>query len=94
MNREFILASNNKGKLKEFKEKLAEFGINVISQSEAGVNLKAEETGTRAATPSRKAEEARAGATTLGREEKATRATAAALSRETEEAGTRAATVG
>ncbi len=46
MNREFILASNNKGKLNEFKEKLAEFGINVIPQSEAGVSLKAEETGT------------------------------------------------
>ena len=43
---EFILASNNKGKLKEIKEKLKEFGINVISQSEAGINIEVDETGT------------------------------------------------
>ncbi|NCB74738.1 MAG: XTP/dITP diphosphatase [Clostridia bacterium] len=41
----FILASNNKGKLKEMKAILSELGAEVISQSEAGLNLEAEETG-------------------------------------------------
>jgi len=41
----FILASNNKGKLKEMKAILSELGAQVISQSEAGLNLEAEETG-------------------------------------------------
>ena len=45
MQNQFILASNNKGKLKEFKEKLKPFGIEVISQSEAGINLEVEEIG-------------------------------------------------
>lgn len=43
---EFILASNNKGKLKEIKEKLKKFRIDVISQSEAGINIEVNETGT------------------------------------------------
>ena len=42
----YILASNNKNKLREYKEKLSEFGIDVISQSEAGINIEVEETGT------------------------------------------------
>lgn len=40
-----ILASNNKNKLKEILEKLKQFNINVISQSEAGYDIEAEETG-------------------------------------------------
>lgn len=42
----YILASNNKGKLKEMKAILADFGAEVVSQSEAGSPLEAEETGT------------------------------------------------
>ena len=45
MENQFILASKNKGKLKEFKEKLKPFGIEVISQSEAGINIEVQETG-------------------------------------------------
>lgn len=41
----FILASNNKNKLREMKEKLAPLGIEVISQSEAGYNIDVDETG-------------------------------------------------
>ncbi|MBP8640648.1 MAG: XTP/dITP diphosphatase [Oscillospiraceae bacterium] len=41
----YILASNNKGKLKEIKAILSDFGSEVISQSEAGLSLEAEETG-------------------------------------------------
>ena len=44
--REVILASNNKNKLKEFKEKLKKFDINVVSQEEAGFDIDVEETGT------------------------------------------------
>ncbi len=43
--REIILATNNKNKVKEMKPKLAEFGINVLSQSEAGIDIEVEETG-------------------------------------------------
>lgn len=43
---EIILASNNKNKLRELKEKLKEFNIEVISQAEAGFNIEVEETGT------------------------------------------------
>lgn len=39
MNETFILASNNKHKLMEMKEKLSEYGIDVISQGEAGYNI-------------------------------------------------------
>jgi len=42
----FILASNNKKKLAELKAILGGFGVEVISQSEAGLCLEAEETGT------------------------------------------------
>lgn len=42
----FILASNNKKKLTELREILSAFGAEVVSQSEAGLNLEAEETGT------------------------------------------------
>ncbi|MBR3133324.1 MAG: XTP/dITP diphosphatase [Clostridia bacterium] len=43
--KEIILASNNKGKLIELKEKLSKFGLNVISQKEAGIDLEVEENG-------------------------------------------------
>ena len=42
----FILASNNKNKLREYREILKPFDIEVISQSEAGINIDVEETGT------------------------------------------------
>ena len=42
----YILATNNKGKLKEMKAILADFGSEVVSQSEAELELEAEETGT------------------------------------------------
>ena len=41
-----ILASNNKGKLCEMRELLADLGIEVLSQKEAGFNIEVEETGT------------------------------------------------
>lgn len=41
-----IIASNNKGKIREFKKILEPIGYNVISQSEAGLNVEVEETGT------------------------------------------------
>ena len=41
----YILASNNKGKLREMKAILAETGAEVVSQSEAGADFEAEETG-------------------------------------------------
>lgn len=44
--KEIILASNNKGKLVELRDKLEKFGINVISQREAGIELEVEENGT------------------------------------------------
>lgn len=46
MERKFILASNNNGKVQEMKEKLAPLGINIISQKEAGYNIEVDETGT------------------------------------------------
>ena len=42
----YILASNNKGKLKEMKAILENLGEEIVSQSEAGLHLDAEETGT------------------------------------------------
>lgn len=42
----FVLASNNKKKLKELREILGAMGYEVLSQSEAGLNLEVEETGT------------------------------------------------
>ena len=41
----YILASNNKGKLREMKTLLAGIGVEVVSQSEAGAHFEAEETG-------------------------------------------------
>ena len=46
MERKFILASNNNGKIREMKEKLNPLGITVISQKEAGYNIEVDETGT------------------------------------------------
>ena len=43
--RKIILASNNKNKLREFRQLLLPEGFEVISQREAGVELEAEETG-------------------------------------------------
>ncbi|MBR3152514.1 MAG: XTP/dITP diphosphatase [Clostridia bacterium] len=43
--KEIILASNNKGKLVELKEKLSRFGFYVVSQREAGIELEVEENG-------------------------------------------------
>ena len=40
-----ILASNNKNKLAEMKKIMEPFGYEVISQSEAGINIDVEETG-------------------------------------------------
>ncbi len=41
-----IIASNNKGKIREFKNMLEPIGYTVLSQSEAGIDLEVEETGT------------------------------------------------
>ncbi len=41
-----ILASNNKNKLREFREILEPMGYEVLSQSEAGADIEAEENGT------------------------------------------------
>ena len=43
---DLIIASNNKGKVSEFKNILQEFGYNVFSQSEKNINIEVEETGT------------------------------------------------
>lgn len=41
-----IVASNNKNKLREFREILSPLGFDVLSQSDVGVNIEVEETGT------------------------------------------------
>ena len=41
----FVLASNNKNKLREYREMLSGTGIELMSQREAGLMLEAEETG-------------------------------------------------
>ena len=41
-----IIASNNKGKIREYKQILEPMGFEVLSQSEAGIDLEADETGT------------------------------------------------
>lgn len=46
INLKVVLASNNKNKLIEIKKILLPLGFEVISQSEAGVNIEVEETGT------------------------------------------------
>jgi XTP/dITP diphosphohydrolase len=43
---DIIIASNNQGKIGEFKKILEPLGYNVISQKEAGINIEVEETGT------------------------------------------------
>ena len=43
---DIIIASNNKGKIREFKKMLEPLGYTVLSQSEAGIDLEVEETGT------------------------------------------------
>ena len=40
-----ILATNNKGKVKEYRDILTPLGFEVLSQSEAGIHLDVEETG-------------------------------------------------
>ncbi|MBQ9988587.1 MAG: RdgB/HAM1 family non-canonical purine NTP pyrophosphatase [Clostridia bacterium] len=42
---ELIIASGNKGKIKEFKDIFTPFGYTVVSQKEKGVDLDVEETG-------------------------------------------------
>ncbi|WP_295210610.1 RdgB/HAM1 family non-canonical purine NTP pyrophosphatase [Ruminococcus sp.] len=41
-----VIASNNKGKIREYKQLLEPLGYEVMSQSEAGIDLDVEETGT------------------------------------------------
>lgn len=41
----FVVATGNKGKLKEIKEILAQFPLEVVSMAEAGINDEIEETG-------------------------------------------------
>ena len=41
-----VIASNNKGKIREYKQILEPLGYEVLSQSEAGLILDVEETGT------------------------------------------------
>lgn len=43
---DLIVASNNKGKIKEYKNILEPLGFNVYSQSEKDINIEVEETGT------------------------------------------------
>lgn len=40
-----VIASNNKGKIREYRQLLEPLGYNAVSQSEAGIHLEAEETG-------------------------------------------------
>ena len=41
-----IIAINNKGKIREYKQLLEPLGYEVVSQREAGINIEVEETGT------------------------------------------------
>lgn len=41
-----VIASNNKGKIREYKQLLEPLGYEVMSQSDAGVHIEVEETGT------------------------------------------------
>ena len=43
---DIIIASNNQGKIREFKKILEPIGYTVISQKEAGINIEVDETGT------------------------------------------------
>lgn len=42
----FVLASNNQGKIKEMREILAVYGVDVVSPKELGIHIEVEETGT------------------------------------------------
>ena len=42
--KDLIIASNNEGKIKEYREIFNKYGYNVISQKEAGINIEVEET--------------------------------------------------
>ena len=42
----FVLASHNKGKLAELQEILGELGVEVVLQSDVGLDLEPDETGT------------------------------------------------
>lgn len=44
--KQLIVASNNKNKVAEFSRILSQYGYEVISQSQAGINLEVEENGT------------------------------------------------
>lgn len=44
--KELIIASNNENKLKEYRSILKDFNFDIKSQSEAGINIEVEETGT------------------------------------------------
>ena len=44
--KEIILATNNAGKVREFKEMLADTDISILPLKEAGINIDVEETGT------------------------------------------------
>lgn len=41
----FVLASHNKGKLEEMQSILGELGVEVVSQSDVGLELEPEENG-------------------------------------------------
>ena len=41
-----IIASNNKGKIREYKDIFEPLGFQVVSQGEENINLEVEETGT------------------------------------------------
>lgn len=43
---DLIIASNNKGKIKEYKDILEPLGFKIFSQSEKNINIEVEETGT------------------------------------------------
>lgn len=45
MNKKIILASNNKGKIREIQEILSPLGFDVISMKEAGIDIEIEENG-------------------------------------------------
>lgn len=46
MNKKIILGTNNENKVREYKEILNKFNIDVISLKDAGINIDVEETGT------------------------------------------------
>ena len=46
-----VLASHNRGKMEEMRTILAGYGVELVLQSELGVNIEVEETGTTWQTP-------------------------------------------